>query len=167
MVNGPMANLVSVGHSRFNRGGFSATYRAYSVAILGGRERTEVERGNKVIMPSSALRRLTLFSTTYPMMFRIRNVRLLRESHCGVLEFSAEEGRCLLPFWLMRLLLLNEGDLIEIISEQLSVGTFARFQPQSVDFLDISDPRAVLEQQLRNFACLSTGDVIAIEYNDR
>ncbi|XP_022696543.1 ubiquitin fusion degradation protein 1 homolog isoform X2 [Varroa jacobsoni] len=119
-----------------------------------------------VIMPASALRKLTLFSATYPMMFKIRNVRLHRESHCGVLEFSAEEGRCLLPFWLMRLLLLYEGDLIEMVSVQLPIGTFARFQPQSVDFLDISDPRAVLERQLRNFACLSAGDVIAIEYNN-
>ncbi|KNC73984.1 hypothetical protein SARC_13458, partial [Sphaeroforma arctica JP610] len=41
------------------------------------------------------------------------------------------------------------------------------FEPQSVDFLDISNPRAVLENILRGFACLSEGDLIALHYNDK
>ena len=49
----------------------------------------------------------------------------------------------------------------------MPVATFAKFQPHSVDFLDLTNPKAVLESRLRNFACLSTGDVIAIMYNDR
>ena len=44
---------------------------------------------------------------------------------------------------MMRNLYLNEGDLINIKSASLPVATFARFQPQTVDFLDITDPKAV------------------------
>ena len=52
-------------------------------------------------------------------------------------------------------------------SADLPVATFARFQPHSVDFLDLSNPKAVLESRLRFFACLSTDDVIAIHYNGK
>lgn len=33
--------------------------------------------------------------------------------------------------------------------------------------MDLTNPKAVLESKLRNFACLSTGDVIAIVYNNK
>lgn len=52
-------------------------------------------------------------------------------------------------------------------SASLPVATFAKFQPHSIDFLDLVNPKAVLESRLRYFACLSKGDVIAIIYNDK
>lgn len=85
----------------------------------------------------------------------------------------------------MQNLFLGEGDIISIESASLGVATFSKFQPLSEDFLDISNPKAVLENALRNFACLTTGyeillskftvkkncscfrDVVAITYNDR
>lgn len=68
---------------------------------------------------------------------------------------------------MMRNLLLEEGDLINIENVTLPVATFSRFQPQTEDFLDISNPKAVLENYLRSFACLTTGDIIAIKYNSK
>lgn len=44
---------------------------------------------------------------------------------------------------MMQNLYLQEGDLINIESASLPVATFARFQPQTVDFLDITNPKAV------------------------
>ena len=69
----------------------------------------------------------------------------------------------------MRNLLLGEGDLLRVESASLPVATFSKFQPQSEDFLDITDHKAVLEHSLGNFkiACLTSGDVVAITYNDR
>lgn len=68
---------------------------------------------------------------------------------------------------MMRNLLLEEGDFLFIESVSLPVATFSKFQPQNSDFLDITNPKAVLENALRNFACLTTGDLIAIKYNQR
>ena len=51
--------------------------------------------------------------------------------------------------------------------QTLSKGTFVKFKPQSEAFLDISNPRVVLERQLRSFSCLSKGQTIPISYNDR
>lgn len=84
----------------------------------------------------------------------------------GVLEFIAEEGRVYIPAWMLRTLQLEEGSLISVRSTSLALGKFVKIQPQSPAFLDITDPKAVLEQSFRNFSCLTIGDIITILYND-
>ena len=59
------------------------------------------------------------------------------------------------------------GDMVNIQSASMPVATFARFQPQSTCFLEITDQRAVLESALRSFACLTKGDMLAIKYNNK
>lgn len=144
---------------------FNQTYRCYSVTMLADRE--DVERGGKIIMPPSALDQLTRLHIQYPMLFKLSNKKKSRDTHCGVLEFVADEGRIYIPYWMMRNLLLNEGDFVQVENVSLQTATFARFQPQSVEFLDITNPKAVLENMLRSFACLTTDDVISIKYNEK
>lgn len=68
---------------------------------------------------------------------------------------------------MMRNLILEEGDIVQIESVSLPVATFSKFRPQSPDFLEITNQKAVLENALRNFACLTTGDLVAIKYNSK
>ena len=44
---------------------------------------------------------------------------------------------------MMKNLLVKEGEVIKVEYVKLPIATFAKFQPQSVDFLDISNPKAV------------------------
>ncbi|VVC26650.1 Hypothetical protein CINCED_3A023622 [Cinara cedri] len=135
--------------------------------MLPGTEREDVERGGKIIMPPSALDALTRLNINYPMLFKLSNRRTNRYTHCGVLEFIADEDKIYIPYWMMKNLLLDEGDMVQVESVSLEVATFSKFQPQNSEFLDITNPKAVLENCLRNFACLTTGDVIAIKYNQK
>ncbi|KAJ8680844.1 hypothetical protein QAD02_016631 [Eretmocerus hayati] len=146
---------------------FNTQYKCFSVSMLPGNERQDVERGGKIIMPPSALDTLTRLNIVYPMLFKLTNKKTNRITHCGVLEFVADEGKVYLPYWMMHNLLLQEEDIINVESVSLPVADFVRFQPQSEDFLDITNPKAVLENGLRSFACLTTGDMIAIKYNSR
>lgn len=66
----------------------------------------------------------------------------------------------------MNTLLLEPGDLLQILSTTLEKGKFVKLQPQSVNFLDISDPKAVLENALRNFSALTKNDILSFLYND-
>ena len=66
----------------------------------------------------------------------------------------------------METLLLEPGDLLQVKSTDLPLGTFIKLQPQDSSFLEISDPKAVLENAFRNFSCLTTGDVFTFGYND-
>uniref|UniRef100_A0A0A9WLL6 Ubiquitin fusion degradation protein 1 homolog n=1 Tax=Lygus hesperus TaxID=30085 RepID=A0A0A9WLL6_LYGHE len=146
---------------------FRTFYQCLPVAMMAGHEREDVEKGGKIMMPPSALQILTDANISYPMLFKLTNTKLGRSTHCGVLEFVADEGRVYLPLWMMQNLMLLEGDPVEVQNVLLPVATFSRFQPQSKDFLDISNPKAVLENCLRHFACLTTGDVINLKYNDK
>lgn len=44
---------------------------------------------------------------------------------------------------MMETLSLEPGDLVEVKNTTLALGSFVKLQPQSTDFLDISDPKAV------------------------
>ena len=43
----------------------------------------------------------------------------------------------------MNQLYIREGDIVMVQNVSLSLATFSKFQPQSVDFLDITNPKAV------------------------
>lgn len=135
--------------------------------MMPGPDREYTNFGGKVFLPPSALDKLTRLHITYPMLFELINGREEKLTHAGVLEFIAEEGKIYLPQWLMNTLLLEPGDLIQIKSTDLPPGRLVKLQPQSPTFLDISDPRAVLENAFRNFACLTKGDIFTFSYNDQ
>jgi len=146
---------------------FNTKYECFSSLRYTESDRSDIEKGGKILLPPSALEALTRYHIRSPMLFKIKNGETNRISHSGVLEFIAEEGKCYLPSWLMKNLGLDEGALAEIESVELPVASYSKFQPLSVDFLDITNPKAVLENALRNFACLTKGDVIAIYYNKK
>ncbi|PCH37828.1 UFD1-domain-containing protein [Wolfiporia cocos MD-104 SS10] len=141
-------------------------FKAYSVAMLPGKERENVSYGGKIIMPPSALANLTTLELDSPWMFKLRNpANPAASTHAGVLEFIAEEGCVHLPHWMMKTLRLEEGDPIRITGAELPKGKMVKLQAQSTLFLEISDPKAVLEQALRHFSVLTQGDIIEISYN--
>ncbi|XP_065874222.1 uncharacterized protein [Euphorbia lathyris] len=143
---------------------FEQTYRCYPASFI---EKPQIENGDKIIMPPSALDRLASLHIDYPMLFELRNDAAERVSHCGVLEFIAEEGMIYMPYWMMENLLLQEGDIVRLKSATLPKGTYVKLQPHTKDFLDISNPKAILETTLRNYSCLTTGDSIMVAYNNK
>lgn len=133
-------------------------------------DKSHLENSNQIIMPPSALDYL-ISDTSFEclMLFEIRNFQSSgRLSHCGVSEFTAEEGSVLLPKWMMNNLQLQEGDFVNTRRVNLADGTFMKLQPHSMDFLAIPNPKTALEQSLsNNFFCVTTGDTIMINYEGK
>lgn len=75
---------------------FDSYFRCYPIAVL---DRKELNYGGKIIMPPSALEKLSKLHITYPMLFEIHNGKKGKITHAGVLEFIAEEGLVYLPHW--------------------------------------------------------------------
>ena len=65
----------------------------------------------------------------------------------------------------MKRLELSEGDGIRLFGAGLPKGKLVKLQAQSVTFLELSDPKAVLEQAFRSYTALTEGDIIEISYN--
>ncbi|GFQ03937.1 ubiquitin fusion degradation protein 1 homolog [Phtheirospermum japonicum] len=115
-------------------------------------------------MPPSSLDRIFKLPVQYPLTFQIETFASDRTSHCGVLEFEAEEGCVHMPDWMMANLSLVEGDRVVLRDAPLPKACFLKLQPHTTSFTEVSDPRAVLEVKLRGFTCLSLGDTFMVEY---
>ncbi|GHJ86669.1 hypothetical protein NliqN6_3071 [Naganishia liquefaciens] len=148
-------------------GAFNEYFKAYSVAVMNGRERPELAYGGKIIMPPSALATLTSLEIEGPWTFNLKNPKnpSALSTHAGVLEFIGEEGCCYLPAWMMKQLNLTEGDPISVRGAKLPKGKMVKLQAQTVDFLEVADPKAALEQALRYFSVLTKGDIIEVSFS--
>mmetsp|Transcript_17439 Transcript_17439/g.36585 ORF Transcript_17439/g.36585 Transcript_17439/m.36585 type:complete len:427 (-) Transcript_17439:270-1550(-) len=143
---------------------FEEQYHCYSAAYA---DKSHLEQGDKILLPPSAFDILARLQVDYPMLFQLQSSDKGTLTHCGVLEFTAEEGSCVIPFWMMQNLLIEEGSVLTVSNVSLPKANFVKFQAQHVDFLEISNPRAVLEHALRNFSCITKGDVICVPYNSK
>ncbi|CAR23884.1 polyubiquitin-binding protein UFD1 [Lachancea thermotolerans CBS 6340] len=147
---------------------FEDFFRCYPISMMNDRIRKDdANFGGKIFLPPSALNKLTMLNVRYPMLFELTVPDTKKVTHGGVLEFIAEEGRVYLPQWMMETLGVNPGSLLQIASTDVPLGQFVKIEPQSVDFLDISDPKAVLENVLRKFSTLTVDDIIEINYNSK
>ncbi|KAJ4197493.1 ubiquitin fusion degradation protein [Fusarium falciforme] len=145
---------------------FDEYYRCYPLIMAPGAERPELNYGSKIILPPSALDKVSKLHVQWPLLMELINGEKGKHSHAGVLEFIAEEGRAYIPQWMMETLGMDVGDMIQIRTTSLELAKMVKLQPQSVSFLEISDPKAVLEKAFRNFATLTKGDVFNFAYND-
>jgi ubiquitin fusion degradation protein 1 len=64
-------------------------------------------------------------------------------------------------------MLLTEGQPVKFRNVSLPKGTYVKLQPVTSDFLDISNPKAVLERTLRSYSCLTVGDCFVVNYNNK
>lgn len=94
MGGGGRAGMMMGGNRRFE-----TQYMCFSAAMAG---RSGIDEGDKILLPPSALEVLARMNVEYPMLFELKNDALNKKTHCGVLEFSAEEGKCFMPFWMMQ-----------------------------------------------------------------
>lgn len=146
-------------------GKYKVTLNCYCVAMYPiDKSTTSYENGGKIIMPPSVLDALSRMNIEYPMLFKLTNYKNKMKTHCGVIEFSAPEGTSYIPHWMMQMLGLAEGDMVELEYVTLKPCEYAKFQPVTLEFLEITNQKAVLENELRNFACLTKGDLIAVSY---
>ncbi|XP_031116546.1 ubiquitin fusion degradation protein 1 homolog [Ipomoea triloba] len=102
------------------------------------------------------------------MQFRIASYDDLggKSSHCGVLEFSAEEGFVYMPQCVMNNLGLNELDLVTVANVVLPKEDYLKLRPHTTEFLNkVKNPKEVLEATFREHSCLTAGDTVVVCYD--
>ncbi len=125
---------------------FNEMYRLYSMARYpkgSGELAASLENGDKIIMPPDALRRLQFLNVKFPMQFNLASANGMRDTHVGVAEFTAENGRCYVPHWIMSKLGIVEGGMATVRTVSLRKATLVKVQPHLTAFIKLSDPKAV------------------------
>jgi hypothetical protein len=82
----------------------------------------DLERSDKIILPEICLRKLTPNPSDRipePVIFAIESKAEYKKAqlHCGVLEFSGEDGKAFLPNWMFDQLRLRGDTKLEIGGE--------------------------------------------------
>ncbi|GJS24616.1 ubiquitin fusion degradation protein 1 [Tanacetum coccineum] len=100
------------------------------------------------------------------MTFCIKKPDTELHSHCGVIEFTADEGVVFMPKWMMENMKLQDGEMVNIENMSLLQGTYIKLQPHATKFIMLSNHKSLLEKAFKDFACLTPGDTIVINHED-
>lgn len=150
------------------RPSWQARLSTHSIASVARRSRrsgwNEITQGNKIVLPPSVLELLMARNLPYTQ-FQIVNPDKTKRCHrlyTGPLEFSATEGECYLPSWVMAQLKLKEGEQCAVATACFPSAVYAKFRPHSSDFLDVADHHSLLMRTLENFAALTAGSTVRV-----
>ena len=120
-----------------------------------------IEKSGKVLLPGSVLHAVSTKRVVYPLQFTIQTYNNTH-THCGVWEFTATEGQVVMPRWMMHLLTVKAGDPVQMTTAALPKAGLVKLRPREYKFTELHNPRAVLENVMKNFSCISKGDAIPI-----
>ena len=87
----------------------------------------------------------------------------------GPLDFRAPPNYIFLPWWMMRALGLRPRDVVDVQQiTTIPAGSMVKFRPLTAQtMLDMENPQAVLETELRHYSSLTKGSTIAFDYNKK
>ena len=144
---------------------------SYSCSDLNPDQIANMNCTNKIRLPPSVLKHLMEDvgekSLEFPLFFSVKNTHTMYSNTCAVHEFSSPEGVCNLPFHIMQDLSVNEGDNIEIQLVCLVNGSFIKLRPHKTKFIDLTNPKAVLEKYMSlDYPVVTKGHTILINYKD-
>lgn len=143
---------------------FEDYYRCYSFSSFPENKMKDHQNGGKIILPESVLEELIECGAEFPLMFKLTNRKKNISTHVGVLEFSRIEEKIFIPDWMITFLQIKEGCALDIESVVLKKGELIKIQPHSVNFLNLKNPKNILEYNLSKYSCLTVGDMITIKY---
>ena len=124
---------------------------------------------NKILLPPSVLYELNQQQDLSDniMFFKVSNKEMQFGIVCGVHEFSAPPGICHVPFHIMNNIGIREGQEVEIEKICLVQGTYMKLRPHKTEFINLSNPKAVLERIMsRDYPVVSQGQTIELNYKD-
>ena len=142
------------------------TPQVYPYSFSSNVQRNTLEYSNQVILPPEILARQSN-DTDGILFFTIANKE--KKINVGVHEFTDIPDVCYIPYYFMMLLGIKEGERIQItpIEEKPQKATSIILKPQEQVFMELSDPKRILEYHLsRLYPIITVGDVLRIFHDD-
>lgn len=126
-----------------------------------------LEYTNKIILSEDILYEYKDDKDLFPLTFRVINPVTLLSTICSVQEFTALPGTCIIPYRIMDNLMIEQGAIINLVYEMIPQGSYIKIKPHKTKFIELSDPKVVLEKHLNiNYPTLTKGETISINYNN-
>ncbi len=160
-----MDNNQDIDEELENYNTFARRYECHSMIYYSDNDNAKfMETKDKILMPLSALDTLSRLNLEYPLTFEIFRFGFEEnKTYCGVLEFVDNTNFIYLPQKIMDKLYIGEGENLEIRYVNMKKIEFLKLKPLSRDFLKIMEPKLILEETLKNYTCISNGDILDVE----
>lgn len=123
-----------------------------------------VQRSRKIILPTTALEQLSHYQTdgsNGPMVFKLMNKE--KVVYATVEQFYGDEKVMFVPDSFMVELGINPGERVQIDKVTIPKAEFIQFKPDP-QFLQLSNPKIVLERYLRDYTILYRDQIIPLSY---
>lgn len=135
--------------------------------VENAEKQQELEYTNKIILSEDVLYEYKDDKEMFPLTFRIVNPETLLSTICSVHEFTALPGTCIIPYRIMDNLMLEQGSKVTLVYESVPKGSYIKIKPHRTKFINLSNPKAVLEKHLNiNYPTLTKGETVSINYNN-
>ena len=122
--------------------------------------------GGKVLLPSLVLHDLIQYNVKAPYVFEVSHSEKIFKTSVGVLEFTLETNEIIMPKWVYDQLDLYDHEYIDLECVKKEKGTFTKLLPHSSDFLEVQNPKEMLENCLVNYQVLTVGDELVLDFRD-
>jgi hypothetical protein len=120
-----------------------------------------MQKSRKIILPNTALEQLSHYSIDGPMVFKLMNKE--KVVYATVEQFHGSEKVMFVSDSMMVELGVNPGERVQIDNVKIPKAEFIQFKPDP-QFLQLTNPKIVLERYLRNYTILYKDQVIPLNY---
>jgi len=161
------------------KGMYNVNLIVYPAAFWQSSESKNLDHSDKVILPENVLAQLLQRRHNrlpHPVVFEIEDSRVQKTEtpmiHCGVLQFTAPQGKAYLPTWMFRFLStrdgpLKEGQKMRFRLRELKKVQYAKFQSLTPDFAKLPTPRQTLEHMMHGLTTLTEGQLLPLRHKDK
>jgi len=147
---------------------FIKVYKALPASAV---KKEDINLSNNIVLPPSALTMLTYLgyfeNSKNPIFFRILNIFSNVYTHCRVYDFTADEEYCYLPNNIFDRLGLEKNQKVNVRTKSLKPGQSIKLQPHKKEFIENPYHKIFLEYYLRNYFCLTEGDIISVKFREK
>ena len=122
-----------------------------------------VAHSNKIFLPESMLYQFK--QEQFPLYFKLTQPDYGVSTVCGVEEFTAPPGCFIVPHRIMEHLLICDGQNIDVQLCHPMKGSYLKLKPRKTAFIELSNPKAVLERFLsKDYPVVTVGDTFSINH---
>ncbi|KAJ8608246.1 hypothetical protein CTAYLR_009475 [Chrysophaeum taylorii] len=137
----------------------------------------KLQFSDKVSMPRDIGAELARRQLEVPWQFEVEAVNEpfddlpwkppLTKIFCSPLDFRAPANYLFVPLWMMHQLRLKPYDPVKVTWVKLKNGASIKLVSHQDSFLKLSNPRAILESELKYYSAATRGATISLVYNGR
>lgn len=86
---------------------------------------------------------------------------------CASFDFRAQDNFVFVPKWMMKNLDIRPYDLVYLSHAKLSDAIYVKIMPIENEFFDLKEPKAVLEEHLKQYSTLTRGAIVPINHKNK